>query len=133
MRVENFLDTSEKILSYTYGLDQAAFIADGRTYDATLRNLELIGTTHISNIELAMSKEKQYQVYRSRIEVLRSDAELDGFAVNETSERDFWSFVNSVSFVRKAEVYLWTMAICVLSGAGRAAATSGFSSSATDW
>ena len=37
------------MLSYTNGLDQATFIADGRTYDATLRNLELIGeaATHI--------------------------------------------------------------------------------------
>lgn len=34
---------AEKVLSYTDGLDQAAFIADDLTYDATLRNLELIG------------------------------------------------------------------------------------------
>ena len=80
-----------------------------------------------------MSKEKQYQAYRNRIEALRSDAEFDRFTVNEASERDFWSFFRSMPFLRKAEVYLWTMAICVLSGAGRAAATSGFSSSATDW
>ena len=46
------------------------------------------------------------QAYRSRIEALRSDADLDGFAVNEASERDFWSFVRSVPFVRKAEVVL---------------------------
>ena len=40
---------SEKVLSYTNGLDQATFIADGRTYDATLRNLELVGeaATHV--------------------------------------------------------------------------------------
>ena len=33
----------------TEGLDQAAFVADTRTYDATLRNIELIGeaATHI--------------------------------------------------------------------------------------
>lgn len=30
-------------LSYTGGLTKAQFIADTRTYDATLRNLELIG------------------------------------------------------------------------------------------
>ena len=34
---------SEKVLSYTEGLDQDAFVADELTYDATLRNLELIG------------------------------------------------------------------------------------------
>ena len=43
------IEFSEKVLSYMNGLDQATFIADGRTYDATLRNLELIGeaATHI--------------------------------------------------------------------------------------
>ena len=46
------------------------------------------------------------QAYRSRIEALRSDAELDGFAVNEASERDFWAFVKLDLLVRKAEVVL---------------------------
>ena len=31
------------MLAYTKGLDQAGFVTSGRTYDATLRNLELIG------------------------------------------------------------------------------------------
>ena len=37
------------MLSYTEGLDQRTFLADDRTYDATLRNLELIGeaATHV--------------------------------------------------------------------------------------
>ena len=34
---------SERVLRYTEHLDQGAFISDIRTYDATLRNLELIG------------------------------------------------------------------------------------------
>ena len=34
---------SEDVLSYTDGLDYSAFIADGLTYDATLRKLQLIG------------------------------------------------------------------------------------------
>ena len=47
-----------------------------------------------------------YQAYWSQIEALRSDAELDGFAVNEPSERDFWLFVKSVHSVCKAELVL---------------------------
>jgi uncharacterized protein with HEPN domain len=37
------------VLAYTDGLDQAGFVTSGLTYDATLRNLELIGeaATHI--------------------------------------------------------------------------------------
>ncbi|MDE0330558.1 MAG: DUF86 domain-containing protein [Nitrospinae bacterium] len=47
--VQDMIEFCEKVLSYTNGLDQAAFVADGRTYDATLRNLELIGeaATHV--------------------------------------------------------------------------------------
>ena len=49
--VQDMITFSQKVLSYTEGLDQEAFIADERTYDATLRNLELIGeaATHIPN------------------------------------------------------------------------------------
>ena len=47
--VQDMIEFSEKVLSYTNGLDQSTFIADGRTYDATLRNLELVGeaATHV--------------------------------------------------------------------------------------
>ena len=43
------IDFSEKVLSYTDGLNQDAFVSDGRSYDATLRNIELIGeaATHV--------------------------------------------------------------------------------------
>lgn len=38
-----------KAIAYTQDLDQAAFVAGGLNYDATVRNLELIGeaATHI--------------------------------------------------------------------------------------
>ena len=47
--IQDMLEFGEKVLSYTDGLDQDAFIADGLTYDATLRNIQLIGeaATHI--------------------------------------------------------------------------------------
>ena len=47
--VQDMIEFGEKVLFYTNGLDQATFIADGRTYDATLRNLQLVGeaATHI--------------------------------------------------------------------------------------
>ena len=49
---------------------------------------------------------EMYYAYRLRIEALRSDAELDGFDVNKVSEVDFWSFVGSVSFAKKAGLVL---------------------------
>ena len=47
--IEDMIGFGERVLSYTEGLDQDHFLADRRTYDATLRNIELIGeaATHI--------------------------------------------------------------------------------------
>lgn len=41
--LDDRIDFAGKVLAYTDGLDQAGFVASGLTYDATLRNLELIG------------------------------------------------------------------------------------------
>ena len=47
--VQDMIEFCESVLSYTEGLDQSSFVADRRTHDATLRNLELIGeaATHV--------------------------------------------------------------------------------------
>lgn len=41
--LDDRIDFAEKVLDYTDGLDQAGFMINGLIYDATLRNLELIG------------------------------------------------------------------------------------------
>jgi uncharacterized protein with HEPN domain len=47
--LSDMIEFAEKVLTYTKGLDQAGFVKNELTYDATLRNLELIGeaATHI--------------------------------------------------------------------------------------
>ena len=47
--IEDMLGFASRVLTYTEGLEQSAFVASGLTYDATLRNLELIGeaATHV--------------------------------------------------------------------------------------
>ena len=47
--VTDMIEFGEKVRAYTAEMDQAAFVADARTYDAVLRNLELIGeaATHV--------------------------------------------------------------------------------------
>ena len=49
--VRDMLQACERVTAYTAGMDQSAFLGDTRTYDAALRNLELIGeaATHIPN------------------------------------------------------------------------------------
>jgi uncharacterized protein with HEPN domain len=47
--LDDMIDFAEKVLAYTHGLEKNGFVASGLNYDATLRNLELIGeaATHI--------------------------------------------------------------------------------------
>jgi len=47
--VEDMVAFCDKVLAYTKGVDRAQFASDPMRYDATLRNLELIGeaATHV--------------------------------------------------------------------------------------
>jgi uncharacterized protein with HEPN domain len=47
--LDDMLGFAEKVLCYTEGFDQQGFVVSGLNYDATVRNLELIGeaATHI--------------------------------------------------------------------------------------
>lgn len=47
--LDDMIGFVEKVLAYSKGFDQAGFESSGLNYDATLRNLELIGeaATHI--------------------------------------------------------------------------------------
>lgn len=41
--LDDMIDFAQKVLAYTDGLDQDRFVASGLNYDATVRNLELLG------------------------------------------------------------------------------------------
>ncbi len=47
--INDMIDFAEKVLAYTGGMNQDSFASSGISYDAVLRNLELIGeaATHI--------------------------------------------------------------------------------------
>ena len=47
--MEDMITFAKKVMTYTEGLDQTRFVSSGLNYDATIRNLELIGesATHI--------------------------------------------------------------------------------------
>lgn len=41
--LEDMLACAHKVMQYTAGMDRTAFVADSRSYDAVIRNLEIIG------------------------------------------------------------------------------------------
>jgi uncharacterized protein with HEPN domain len=57
--VDDMIGFVEKVIAYTDELDQHEFVNSGLNYDATVRNLELIGeaATHIpDNIAIPLKK-----------------------------------------------------------------------------
>ena len=44
LALRDMLDACERCVDYTAGMDQAAFVGDRRTYDATIRNIEIVGS-----------------------------------------------------------------------------------------
>ena len=54
--LDDMIGFAGKVIAYTDGFDQAGFIASGLNYDATVRNLELIGeaATHIPDAVRAL-------------------------------------------------------------------------------
>lgn len=47
--LDDMIGFTEKVIAYTDGLDQESFVNSGLNYDATIRNLELIGEA-VTNI-----------------------------------------------------------------------------------
>ena len=41
--LDDMIEFVEKVIAYTHGLDQEGFVRSGLNYDATVRNLELLG------------------------------------------------------------------------------------------
>ena len=50
--IDDMIVFAEKVIAYTDGFDRDRFIASGLNYDATLRNLELIGeaASHVPDV-----------------------------------------------------------------------------------
>jgi uncharacterized protein with HEPN domain len=50
--IDDMISFAEKVIAYTDGFDRDRFIASGLNYDATLRNLELIGeaASHVPDV-----------------------------------------------------------------------------------
>ena len=57
--VDDMIRFGERVILYTSGFDRAGFAADRLTYDATLRNLELIGEAATRIPEAVRSAQSQ--------------------------------------------------------------------------
>ncbi|GAC1356485.1 MAG: DUF86 domain-containing protein [Variovorax sp.] len=62
--VEDMVAFCDKVLNFTQGFDRASFATDVMRYDATLRNLELIGeaATHVPGEARALAPEVPWRM-----------------------------------------------------------------------
>jgi uncharacterized protein with HEPN domain len=78
--IDDMIYFAEKVLRYTKNLDQEAFIHNEPYYDATLRNLELIGeaATHIpENIRVNHPEIPWRQIIATRNRIIHGYLGID--------------------------------------------------------
>ena len=88
--LDDMIGFAEKVVAYTSGLDQVGFVASGLNYDATLRNLELIGeaATHVPDAVLAANPQIPWRlIVATRNRLIHSYLGID----NDT----LWSIICS--------------------------------------
>ena len=86
--LDDMIDFCETVLAYTEGFDQEAFIASRLHYDATVRNVELIGeaATHLPDEVMKLAPEIPWrQVIATRNRLIHGYLGID----NDT----LWSIV----------------------------------------
>jgi uncharacterized protein with HEPN domain len=88
--IDDMIGFAEKVIGYTAGMDQQAFVANTLVYDATIRNLALIGeaATHVPDtVRLAYPGILWRQVVATRNRLIHGYLGID----NDT----LWSIVVS--------------------------------------
>lgn len=62
--IDDMIGFAEKVIAYSNGLNQSGFVASGLNYDATPRNLELIGeaATHVPDAVRAANQQVPWRL-----------------------------------------------------------------------
>ena len=91
LALRDMLDACERCLEYTAGMDQASFVGDRRTYDATIRNIEIVGEA-ANNVPRAVRDAHQDVPWRgivdTRNRIIHGYGVIDDDAVWEIVTRD---------------------------------------------
>ena len=88
--IDDMIGFAEKVMNYTEGMEQERFVSSGLNYDATARNLELLGeaATHIPEaIRLANSQIPWRLIIATRNRLIHGYPGID----NDT----LWSIIRS--------------------------------------
>ncbi|WP_082081690.1 HepT-like ribonuclease domain-containing protein [Methylocucumis oryzae] len=110
--LDDMISFAEKVITYTDGFNQTAFTNSGLNYDATLRNLELIGeaTTHIpEDIRLANPQISWRQLIATRNRLIHGYLGIDDdilWSIIKTDVPNYWLNCMCLN-KRAAKFYEW--------------------------
>ena len=102
--VDDMIGFAEKARAYTIGLSQSSFVEDQRTFDATLRNLELIGeaATHIpDSVRLAHPEIPWRLVIATRTRLIHGYLGIDNDTLWGIIEDDVPTLISSLHELKK--------------------------------
>ncbi len=104
--VDDMIGFAEKVHAYSDGLDQAGFMASGLNYDATLRNLELIGeaATHIpESVRLANTQIPWRLIIAMRNRLIHGYLGIDNDTLWSVIKTDISALLPLLQELRKRE------------------------------
>lgn len=102
--LDDMIDFAEKVLAYTAGLDQPGFVASGLTYDATARNLELLGeaASHIPpEIRESVSEIPWRQIIATRNRLIHAYLGIDNDILWNIVEQDIPGLLQQLKNLKK--------------------------------
>jgi len=104
--IDDMVGFGEKVLAYTAGMDQQAFVANALVYDATIRNLELIGeaATHVPEaVRLAHPEVPWRQVVATRNRLIHAYLGIDNDTLWSIVETDVPALIPELRRLRQGD------------------------------
>ena len=102
--IDDMIDCAEKALTYSEELDQETFVTSGINYDATLRNVELIGeaATHIpDSIQKAHPEIPWRRIIDTRNRLIHGYLGIDNDILWSILQKDIPSLLPQLKSLRK--------------------------------
>lgn len=100
------MDAAQKVITYTAGLDQTAFVASGLHYDATVRNPEIIGeaATHIPDgIRSSLPQIPWRQIIATRNRLIHGYLGIDNDTLRSIVHDDVPALLESLAKLEQSQ------------------------------
>ena len=102
--IDDMIGFAERVLAYTEGFTQATFVESGLNYDATLRNLELIGEAATQIPDAVRSRHSNIpwrQIIATRNRLIHGYLGIDNDTLWSIIQGDITALLHELHSIRK--------------------------------